>query len=322
MAKPNFLQVSPGVILGDYRIEEIMPEGRGGMARVVRASFVRNPTKDVALKISRPSTGNFFSQAILEEVETLKKFRGYSGVVQILPVAFIKGREEFMQRAVELEGKPWFFAMEYLRGGSLESHLEHVGVLPVAEAASLAAEVSRTLQYIHGQEYIHNDVKPDNILFRYKLYVGKSYIPVLIDFGIAAKMQKVQDAGSVHYMAPERLDETRGVIPPESVQEPAKADVWAVGVLLYRMLSGKLPFNGLSDKSVTTAIHKTTPVELSHFRKDIPPEVDELIITSCMAKNPRYRPTMKELIEALEKIGKGVPVSQLSRKGFHLSRKK
>jgi serine/threonine protein kinase len=304
------------VILGDYRIEEIMPEGRGGMARVVRASFTRNPSKSVALKISRPSADGFFRQAIIEEVEVLKNLRGFTGIVQILPVSSFKGREEYMQRAMEISGGPWFFAMEYLQGGSLEAILEKIGVFPIPEAASLAAQIAHTLAYIHEKGYIHNDVKPDNILFRYPLEIGRQYSPVLIDFGIAAKAQKLQDAGSVHFMAPERLDETRGVIPPESVEEPTKADVWAVGVLLYKLLTNKLPFNGFSDKTVTTAIHKGTPTALDHLRKDIPAELNEYILESCMAKVPRYRPTIQELIEYLEQIGKNVPVSRLSTKGF------
>ena len=317
MAEASIIKVNPGMILGEYRVEEILPEGRGGMAIVVRASLVRNRSKDVALKISRPGTDDdYFRQAMIGEVEILKRFRGYPGVVQILPVSVLKGREEFGQRAVELDGHPWFFAMEYLRGGALEAHLERIGTFPFQEAASLAAELGRTLQHIHDQGYVHNDLKPDNILFRNKLEVGKPYTPVLIDFGIAARMKRLQDAGSVHYMAPERLDETRGEIPPESILQPVKADVWAVGVLLYRMLTGKLPFNGLSDKSITNAIHKTRPVEISNFRKDIPPEFETFIIDACMAKDPYYRVTMKKLIETLEKTGKGVPVSQVGRRGL------
>lgn len=316
MADTNELKITPGMVMADYRIEEILPEGRGGMARVVKASFVRNPTKHVALKVARPSRDGFFRQAIIEEVEILKNLRGYLGVVQIKPVSSHKGREEFYQRAVEIEGSPWFFAMEYLSGGSLEKHLKNVTTMEVPEAVSLAAEVAHTLVYIHEKGYIHNDVKPDNVLFRYPLEVGRQYTPVLIDFGIAAKKQKVQDAGSVHFMAPERLAETRGEIPPEAIEDPTKADVWAIGVLLYRMISGKLPFNGFSDKSVTTAINKSIPTDLEHYRRDMPDALDDYIINSCMAKEARYRPSMQELIEYLEQNGKRVPVSKLAAKGF------
>jgi serine/threonine protein kinase len=126
--------------------------------------------------------------------------------------------------------------------------------------------------------------------------VGGNFDPVLIDFGVAAKLIKHQLDGSVVYMAPERLQEARDPSPPELVQQydPAKADVWSMGILFYRLIVGREPFLGVTDRSITSAILRAMPVPLSQDRQDIPKELDEYIIDGCLAKDPDLRVTIEQ----------------------------
>jgi len=305
--------------IGGFKIEEILPAGRGGMSQVVRASRRNDPRSMVALKVARIGQGandRIYGQAVKDETNILVRLRGVPGVVQVLPVDTT--RNLYTQRAIELQGGPWFFAMEYLAGGSLEHRLKAIHRLSVAEAASLAALISRILgERLHAARIVHNDVKPDNILFSQPLRLGQPYAPVLVDFGIAAKLErKLQDAGSILYMAPERFDQAEGLIPPEILQDSVKADVWAVGILLYRMLAGQVPFKGRDEKSTISAIRRNNPIKLRHLSRHIPSTLDAFIVEDCLATDPHNRPSALEVAHTLEQFAKDAPVSKSERSNF------
>jgi serine/threonine-protein kinase len=223
----------------------------------------------------------------------------HPGVVQLSAVS--DGKIRFKERAVEIVGSPWFFGMECLYGGSLEKYIRMVGPLTLGETAAIAHQVGRSLVHVHSRGFAHNDVKPDNILFRRPLKVGDRLEPVLIDFGVAAKLVRQQLDGSVVYMAPERLQEIRDPGPPEAAPDPSKADVWSMGILLYRMLIGREPFVGVTDRSITSAILRSTPVPMGKSRQDLPPAIDEFVTEGCLAKDPGHRVGMPEFVQFIER---------------------
>ena len=294
-------EIKSGNLVGGFRILEVYPEGRGGMARVVRARPVKGEDQQEALKISRTG-GNqdYFFAAIQKEVEILQKL-DHRGVVRLLPIS--EGKNPFKERAVEIMDSPWFFGMEVLRGGSLEAYLRGLGALSLGEAAAICHQVGTTLEYIHSQGFAHNDVKPDNVLFRRELTVGERLEPVLIDFGVAAKLVRPQLDGSVVYMAPERLQESRDPSAPEVVAnvDPSKADVWSMGILLYRLLVGREPFLGLTDRSVTSAILRAIPPSMTKRRQDLPRELDEFVIEGCLAKDPKLRVNVRDFNAVIDR---------------------
>jgi serine/threonine protein kinase len=211
--------------------------------------------------------------------------------------------------------------MECLRGGSLHRLLKARGSLPLPDAASIAAKVGQALEFIHAKRVAHNDIKPDNVLFRRPLEVGQPYEPVLIDFGIATRSKKLMiDYGSLQYMAPERIVEIRHPSPPErqAQDDPYKADVWSLSVLFYNMLVGQEPFAGLTEKSVTTAIQRATPKGLANFKKELPAELDEFITEQCLAKEPRWRPSMKQFVRFVERYQQDGRVTQAPSRGLKL----
>jgi serine/threonine-protein kinase len=291
------IEIKKGQVIAQFTVEELLPEGSGGMATVVHARG--RDGSEVALKISHTTTERFYADALLAEVEILRKL-SHPGVVKIKPIHTSNGKIRFVERAVELNGHPWFFAMEFLEGGSLKDYLKKVNLLTFGEACSIAYEVAKALNYIHSQGYVHNDVKIDNVLFRRKIEKDSAFVPVLIDFGIAAKISRVQqDAGSLQWMSPERLQEVRKELPPEIKIDATKVDVYSVGVLMYRMLTAKMPFNGITEKGITNAIMYKTPVHITSLNSSIPPRLDDLI-NRCLAKRPDARPTTEQLIKELE----------------------
>jgi serine/threonine protein kinase len=172
----------------------------------------------------------------------------------------------------------------------------------------------------------HLDVKPDNILFRYPVGTGDSALrnlqPVLIDFGIAAKMRKAgPQAGSIPFMAPERIRMMRGEIAPELFGDQSKVDVYGIGVLLYRMLTGHLPYEGLPRDQLTSAILDTQPKSLRELNPSVPSKIDEIVM-STLEKDPTQRPRIDEVITRLDEAmiarppapPPGKPITSLSRR--------
>ena len=149
----------------------------------------------------------------------------------------------------------------------------------------------------------HFDLKPDNILFRYPVeenWRDGPFQPVLIDFGIAAKMSKTApQAGSLAFMPPERIRLMRGEFAPEDYSDQAKADVYGLGVLLYRMLTGSLPFEGLPREELAEAILKNSPRPAREINPAVPPRVEEIIL-SALEKEADARPRIEEIITRLD----------------------
>ena len=294
--------IKPGAYVGAFEVIELCEDDRGGMSQVVKAVPRKGWQEDVALKISRTGPKQeFFFTAIHKEVELLQKLK-HPGVVRIVPVSH--GKNPYKERAMEIIGNPWFFGMEFLSGGSLEAYLNKVGSLTLEEATAVCFQVSAALVYIHVEGFSHNDLKPENVLFRRNLKLGEWLEPVLVDFGVAAKPVRQQLDGSVVYMAPERLNDRPDLNNLEllSEQDMMKTDVWSIGVLLHRMLLGKEPFLGITDRIITSAILRTSPETMLKKRPDIPPMLDQLVIDGCLAKDPRDRVTMQEFHETISEF--------------------
>ncbi len=326
-------EVILGAIIGPFTIVEALPAGHGGMARVFIATVSAsaalraagaNPASQlsagnvdalpekVALKIARVITPGestaseqaFYFEALNNEVETLKRLR-HPNIVRLYPIPRGLPRNPYAARATELDGNPWFCAMEYLGGGSLDARIKALGALPLAEAMEIAYQVGLALDHVHAKGMAHLDVKPENVLFRWPLGIGREaplhrIQPVLIDFGIAAKTQKTgAQAGSLAFMPPERVRVMRGEVAPEHFGDQSKVDVYGLGVLLYRMLTGKLPYEGLPREELTDAILNTRPRPPREMNANVPAKVDEIVM-DALEKEPARRPRVEELITRLD----------------------
>ncbi|MDW8184809.1 serine/threonine-protein kinase [Thermoflexus sp.] len=285
--------------IGPFEIKEPLHEG--GMGTLYLAHDVQRGVQ-VVVKVSRFSEKMrqeeraFYEEALQAEAEILRELH-HPHIVRLYPIRMEdpegKGqlpvgsnRVVYTRRAVELPGQPWYFAMEYLGGGSLEELLKARRVLPVEVAVEIGYQVAMALEYLHGRGIAHRDIKPHNILFRRPVQEGVE--AVLVDFGLAQRQRaRGLEAGTLTYMAPEQIEAEKGEAPRS---DPRPADVYALGVVLYRMVTGRLPFEGRSREELTSAIRKALPTRPSLIRKDIPAPLDDLIL-EMLVKEPEKRPS-------------------------------
>lgn len=303
--------IEPGTRVGPYSIINTLPGGQGGMALVYLATATdsRSPDVRVALKITKTANGrgvrredmqDLYYDALSNEVETLRKLK-HPNIVRLYPIEIESRITPYIARANDLPGKPWYCVMEYLAGGSLADQLERVsgGQLSLPTAVEIVYQIALALDYIHSKMYAHLDVKPDNILFRQPLNSTATPEAVLIDFGIARReKQKGLPAGAASYMAPERI---RFVQDPDDVRikDQRLCDVFSIGVILYRSIAGKLPFQRQGKSTTTETVLKEEPVPLSQYVRGVPPVMEDIIMR-CFSKDPGKRPPMPELLAALD----------------------
>lgn len=297
-----------------YTLEDEI--GSGGFAKIYRASE-QDRYESVAIKVASNSEDPSYAKSLREEAKIIRRF-DHQNIVRLQSIPRMdKDGELIYANAIELIGNPVFFVMEYLAGGTLEEYLKYVKQLSVPEAAEIGLQVARGLNYMHQRGYAHNDLKLENIVFRKPIVGGQPFLPVLIDFGIATRIQQ-PSAGSLYIMSPEMVARMKGDRPPEIAEnvDRAKGDVWSIGVILYRMLGGQLPFSGRTERSVTQQIYRSRPTALQRLAGEIPKELDKLVIDGCLAKEPEHRIGLLELGQWLSEFVNGdVVASQSADKG-------
>ena len=269
-----------GQSFGRYRITEQI--GEGGMATVYKAYDTRLEC-DVAVKVIRTEQ---LAPAVLERA--LKRFeREAKAVARLTHPAIVRVTDYG-----EFEGSP-YLVMEYLPGGTLKEYLKSHDKLNYKESVRLLLPIVQALDYAHEQNLIHRDVKPSNILLTSKMQ------PMLTDFGVAKVIDEevTQDltgtsatVGTPEYMAPEQV---------VSKTVDQRADIYALAVVLFEMVTGRRPFEADTPMAVLFK-HAGEPLpKPSTYSPDLPEEV-ERILFKALAKKPedRYQ-SMGELSEAL-----------------------
>ncbi len=268
-----------------YRIEREL--GQGGMATVYLAHDVRHDRR-VALKILRPELAAILGgERFLKEIKTTANLQH----PHILPL-FDSG---------EVDGVV-FYVMPYVEGESLRDRLFREKQLPVDDAVRIGREVADALDYAHRHGVIHRDIKPENIL----LHDGRALVA---DFGIALAVSSAggrtrmtetgMSLGTPHYMSPEQAMGEREVT--------AKSDVYALGCVIYEMLTGEPPFTGPTAQAIVARVVTEEPRPLTLQRKTIPPHVEAAVLTA-LNKLPADRfATAAQFAEALKGSGATVP---------------
>ncbi|HEU4565246.1 MAG TPA: serine/threonine-protein kinase [Gemmatimonadaceae bacterium] len=279
----------PGTILDEkYRLEEKI--GRGNFGTVYRGThlLLQQP---VAVKVFRPSTGP-------EGADSLERFRQEGIAACRLAHPNAVAVLDFGVAAESIA----YLVMELLEGCSLAEELRAHGVLPPARCAEIMRPVCDVLAAAHAQGMVHRDINPANIF----LHRGRSgEVVKVIDFGIA-KVVGEQLApglpggtatglfvGTPAYMAPERL---------EAAPYDGEVDVYAVGVTLYEMLCGRVPFRRAASDWATVMLHAVEAAPpLRECNPLVPPSLEDAIMRA-LAREPRERPTAAELGRTLARL--------------------
>lgn len=305
----DMARLSPGSRFGPYpyRILKTL-DSHGGMSDIYLAveGNVDNPQAPrVVIKISRvhQEFGTFFENTIYNESERLRNLH-HRGVVRILPVRMESDmRNVSFAARTRLPGEPWFLVLEYLGGGSIDDLIAKSRRLDAGSALEIARRVAETLQFLHDQNQVHLDIKPENVLFRRPVEPGVPLEPVLIDFGVARTTgQDGLEARTLPYAPPERVQVYKESRPPETLTKPHPSmDVYSLGAVLYQMLTGKRPFEGRSNKKLSSAILEGSPTLPSQFVNALPSSIDQIVL-AALAKDPGQRPTAGELARRIETV--------------------
>ena len=252
------------VVAGRYELRELI--GEGGMSRVYRATdTVLNQT--VAVKFLREEYGS--------DPAFVARFQREARAVASLSSPYIVDIYDYGHHATT-----YFIVMEFVDGGDLTALMRREGRVSLARSVPILEEVLHGLAEAHRHGIIHRDVKPHNIVIRKDDGLVK-----LTDFGIAHARDDVQITtagtalGTVNYMAPEQAE--GGAVSPAT-------DLYAVGVVLFQMLAGRLPFLGDASMAVMLAHLRTPPPSLASVGVRVPQEVEE-VVARALAKNPAAR---------------------------------
>ena len=248
---------------GRYEIQEII--GVGGMANVYKAKdLLENRT--VAVKILR--------EEFLDNEELVRRFKNESKAIGLLSHPNIVKVYD-----VNFSDTVQYIVMEFIDGITLKEYIDRAKPLSWKDTVHFTVQILRALQHAHDRGIVHRDIKPQNIML-----LADGSIKVM-DFGIArfsrSETRTITDKtiGSVHYISPEQA---KGDI------TDAKADLYSVGIMMYEMLTGRLPFD--SDSAVSIAIKQIS--DNARRPRDIVPDIPEAleeITLKAMAKNPTMR---------------------------------
>ena len=266
-----------------YELQELI--GGGGMADVYKA-------KDLLL--DRPVAVKILHEQFKRDTEFIQKFHreaqaaarlSHPNIVNIYDVGVME--------------ESHYIVMEYVPGSTLKDRIKEEGHLQVETALRVARDIASALAHAHANNLVHCDIKPHNILM---MPDGSAKVA---DFGIARAVTEStmtytgNVVGSVHYFSPEQAKGT--MITPRS-------DVYALGVVLYEMLTGKLPFTGETPVGIAMKHLQEQPVPVRQLDNTIPPVV-EAIVSRMMNKDPNMRPGSKEIVnditQALQMLGGG-----------------
>jgi len=263
------------------------------MATVYRARLY-GQGEVIALKIARPGLGSFLK----DETAFLKAMRlEHPHIIRILPTPIDGSSSEYVVK--DPQSGLWYFAMEYLAGGSLDDWLRRRKRLSLAQAVEVVRQVGSALDAAHRAGIVHLDVKPSNILFRSKPEKGNLHA-VLTDFGIARMGGGVGEGGSstltIEYASPEQVRQALG----EPTTVGPAADLYSLAVILYEMVSGQLPFGEVENE--VTAMHRIiydeVPLPVPHGPAELTP-----ILERAMAKDAATRfPSCRAFVAALESL--------------------
>lgn len=271
------------VLSGRYELEEKI--GSGGMAEVYKAHD-RLLARPVAVKILHAEyrSDMEFIERFHREAKSAARL-SHPNIVSIYDVG--------------VAGDDHYIVMEYVQSNTLKKKIQDEGPLDLLTAVQIAKDIANGLTHAHANNIVHCDIKPHNILMTEDGHAK------ITDFGIARAVTEStltyggSVVGSVHYFSPEQA--RGGAITP-------KSDVYSLGIVLYEMLTNRLPFTGDNPFTVAMKHVEEEPIAPSRYRPQIPPML-EAIICRTMSKSPEIRPSSFEMVQELTNVEAALSVN-------------
>lgn len=252
-----------GQIIGTFRIEQKI--GEGGMGAVFRGHDLMLE-REVAIKALRPE--------LARQPELVARFRSEAVTLAKLNHSHIATLYNFLRH-----GDDYFMAMEFVRGQTLDQVIRQSGAMEVERAVRLFCQALEGITHAHALGVIHRDIKSANLML-----TANDQVKVM-DFGIARVLGTARQTktgrliGTLEYMSPEQM---RGA------ETDARSDIYSLGILLYEMLTGRVPFQADSDYELMRAQVENDPLPPREFKADIPRAVEAAILQS-LTKDPAGR---------------------------------
>jgi len=277
-----------GSWIGDYYVQKVL--GKGGMGEVYLA-YDQSLRRHVAIKAVHPE--------LLADPVKAARFKDEA----ILQCKLQHPNVATVYQWIEQDGRS-YIVMEFVQGETLDGLVRRVGVLPLGNALSLFIQALRGFGYAHSQGVVHRDIKPSNLM------VDHLGVVKIMDFGIARDQsgerltQTGKTVGTPEYMSPEQV-----------LGKPVdrRADIYSLGILLYELVTGDLPFNETSPFETMNAQLYTAAPDLAQLRPDVPGPVRDSI-AKALAKNPDDRfQKAEEWIAQLEPVAAGLPAVDVSK---------
>lgn len=273
----DHLENYTGMVL-DSRYQLIEQIGSGGMAVVYRAVDNRL-NREVAVKIMRAelAKNEKFRHRFQTESQAIAKL-SHPNIVGVYDVSHSDNIE--------------YIVMELIEGITLKQYLREKGPLDVRTTVMFSLQIAKALQHAHSRGIVHRDIKPQNILV-----VGNDTIKVA-DFGIAnlqSEMPNVENEaiGSVHYISPEQA---------KGLPVDARSDIYSMGIVMYEMLSGQLPFDGDDDRTIALKHLSAVPTPLRDLVRGIPEEMESIVMKAMEPTLENRYQTAGKLAEDLDKF--------------------
>ena len=270
---------------GRYQIIEEL--GIGGMGRVYKV-LDQETNERIALKLIKPE--------IATDKKAIERFRN-----ELTTARKIVQKNVCRMYDLNKEKENCFITMEYISGQDLKGLIRQTGQLIVGKAISIAKQICDGLSEAHRLGVVHRDLKPSNIM------IDKEGNARIMDFGIARSIKEKGITGTgimigtPEYMSPEQV---------EAKEVDFRSDIYSLGIILYEMVTGRLPFKGDTALSIAMKHKGETPKDPKDLNPQIPEDLNQLIL-KCMEKDKEHRyQTVEQILYELDNIEKDIPTTQ------------
>jgi eukaryotic-like serine/threonine-protein kinase len=291
VAQPSTLNLQPSTHFGDYELLELLAQG--GMGVVYKARQI-SLNRTVALKM--------IQAGVLATPAEVKRFHSEAEAIGHLDHPNIVAVHEIGEHAGQ-----HYFSMDYVAGRTLADVVKG-GPLPSGRAANYVKTIAEAVHYAHERGIIHRDLKPANVI------IDEQDKPRITDFGLAKKLDDSQLStlnsqltttgqvlGSPNYLPPEQADPKYGAPGPAS-------DVYALGAILYHLITGRPPFQAESLTTLLRQVIETDPVAPRSLNPSLPRDLETLCLKCLEKESHRRYATAQELVDELERFLHGEPI--------------